>query len=117
MLCGAIAGFCQVVATNPMEIVKIQMQLASKSLPNRDGTHLLGVIRSLGLRGLYRGTLATLCRDVPFSVMFFQSFAFLRHSLRSVNDPSPQLGMTLAAGMVAGAVSAFFATPMDGTRR
>jgi len=57
MVAGATAGFCQVVATNPMEIVKIRMQL---------GGSLSTIFKDLGLRGMYKGTAATLCRDVPF---------------------------------------------------
>lgn len=97
-----------------MEIVKIQMQLIPKSPTSSQGAQLLNVIQSLGLRGLYRGTLATLCRDVPFSIMFFQGFASFRHLLRDADSSSPQLGVTLAAGMIAGAISALFVTPMDG---
>jgi solute carrier family 25 aspartate/glutamate transporter 12/13 len=57
MLAGAAAGFCQVIATNPMEIVKIRMQL---------GQSATQVLSDLGVKGLYKGTRATLCRDVPF---------------------------------------------------
>lgn len=57
MIAGATAGTCQVIATNPMEIVKIRMQL---------GQSAAQVMRDLGVGGLYKGTAATLCRDVPF---------------------------------------------------
>jgi hypothetical protein len=30
MISGALAGMCQVVATTPMEMVKIQMQIAKE---------------------------------------------------------------------------------------
>jgi len=64
MLAGATAGFCQVIATNPMEIVKIQMQVAGaqKLEPGEKRPTAMGIVRSLGLRGLYRGTPATLLR-------------------------------------------------------
>jgi solute carrier family 25 aspartate/glutamate transporter 12/13 len=58
---GAIAGTCQVIATNPMEIVKIRMQMSSHSgAPPSYGQ----VIRDLGLSGLYTGVRATLLRFV-----------------------------------------------------
>lgn len=64
MLAGATAGFCQVIATNPMEIVKIQMQVAGaqKLAPGEQRPTAMGIVRNLGLRGLYRGTPATLMR-------------------------------------------------------
>jgi hypothetical protein len=114
MLCGAIAGFCQVIATNPMEIVKIQLQLAATN-GGTGNFRLSDVVRSLGLRGLYRGTVSTLCRDIPFSILFFQSFASLRSFFRDPHDLGPQLSKSLLAGMIAGGASSVAVTPMDGT--
>lgn len=111
MISGACAGLCQVVATNPMEIVKIKMQLSAKSAPHtKQG--LLFTIKQLGFSGLYRGTLSTLCRDVPFSILFFQSFATFKSCLNN-NDRDPSLTSTLLAGIGAGGLSAYAATPMD----
>ena len=75
MLSGATAGFCQVIATNPMEIVKIQMQVAGaqKLAPGEKRPTAMGIVRSLGLRGLYRGTPATLMRYNQYSPFFFVS--------------------------------------------
>ena len=117
MMAGAVAGFCQVIATNPMEIVKIQMQLASRELTTFPGAKsLVSVVKRLGFTGLYRGTLATLSRDVPFSILFFQSFASLKQALILTlpNHDGPHLLPSLTAGMLAGGISAFAATPMDG---
>lgn len=58
-LSGAIAGTCQVVATNPMEIVKIRMQMSA----SHGGNVTYGsIIRDLGISGLYTGMHATLLR-------------------------------------------------------
>lgn len=48
-LSGALAGTCAVIITNPMEMVKIQMQLNSN-------VGALETVRKLGLSGLYRFT-------------------------------------------------------------
>lgn len=101
MMAGATAGVCQVVVTNPMEIVKIQMQLGSKSMTQ--------IVRSLGLAGLYKGTIATLARDVPFSMVFFPTAAFLKGLYPK---ESPPLYITFASGVVAGALAAASVTPM-----
>lgn len=116
MLSGGLAGFCQVIATNPMEIVKIQMQLAKQSDAGRRMS-IYKVVRRLGLRGLYRGTVSTLCRDVPFSMLFFQSFASCRSFLsdHSKPDSSEAISHLLLSGIAAGAVSAYLVTPLDGT--
>lgn len=102
MLAGAMAGFCQVLATNPMEMVKIQMQLQTQ----RHGKVLKStwqVIKELGLRGIYRGTLTTWIRDIPFSIVFFSTYAVLRERTTS----------SFISGFLAGCLASVIATPMD----
>ena len=48
VVAGGIAGGCQVMFTNPLEIVKIRMQL------DRSAT-LVGTAREVGFRRLYTG--------------------------------------------------------------
>lgn len=113
MLAGAMAGLFQVVATNPMEIVKIQMQMGAGA-----GTRISDVVQRLGgLKGLYRGTTATLCRDIPFSVLFFQSSAALRSLFGgwqgAASPGSESIEAVFAAGVIAGSVAAVAVTPMD----
>jgi solute carrier family 25 aspartate/glutamate transporter 12/13 len=111
MLAGAVAGACQSVATNPMEIVKINMQLNQQTASPKG---LVATVQALGWRGLYKGTAATLMRDVPFSMIFFQSFAGLEAGLRRTQG-TEQLGLpwVLLAGFGAGCIGAVAATPMD----
>jgi len=65
MLAGGAAGGCQVIFTNPLEIVKIRLQVQGEisgttSAPKRSA---LWIIRNLGLLGLYKGASACLLRD------------------------------------------------------
>lgn len=96
VLAGGLAGFAQCVITNPMEIVKINMQTSDANLAS--------TVKSLGLRGLYKGSSITLMRDVPFSVLFFPSYAYLRQHYFS-ND--------LISGAIAGGLAASIVTPID----
>ena len=108
MLSGALAGLCQVVATNPMETVKIQMQM-------RKGTaSTWAVIRDLRLRGMYKGTSATLSRDIPFSMLFFQLSSTFKQHFKNPETGQTPFSAVFASSLVAGAIAAFFATPMDG---
>ncbi|KAJ1978281.1 mitochondrial aspartate-glutamate transporter agc1 [Dimargaris xerosporica] len=112
IIAGATAGLCQVIATNPMEIVKIQMQVAGMQ-PNAPKPSALDIVRQLGLRGLYRGTPATLLRDVPFSVLFFPSHALLKSCLEDpVTGQTPFWGV-FASGMAAAFMASGLATPAD----
>jgi hypothetical protein len=109
ILAGSTAGFCQVVVTNPMEMVKIQMQLAGPG-----NTSLGALVRQLGIRGLYKSTTATLCRDVPFSVIFFPSVAIFKQALAPGCDSGEApLSATFGSGILAGALAAFVVTPAD----
>lgn len=109
MLSGATAGVCQVVATNPMEVVKIQMQLAGA----RPGVPVSAIklVQTLGFKGLYRGTGATLARDVPFSVLFFSLVSVFKE-WGTVKGEATGLATVFGSGVVAGAIAAASVTPV-----
>ncbi len=111
MISGATAGFCQVIATNPMEITKIQLQLQG----SRSGTKkitALDVVKQLGLKGMYKGTFATLSRDVPFSLIFFSLVSTLKKAGTREGQSTP-LSIVFGSGILSGAVAASVVTPMD----
>lgn len=107
VLAGAGAGFTQVVATNPMEIVKIRMQVQGNN--PKDQISTVQVVRNLGITGLYRGSSATLLRDVPFSALFFPLYANLK---KLIGNEDTML-TSLVAGFTAGATSSGICTPFD----
>ena len=86
---GCIAGASQVIFTNPLEIVKIRLQVMGESAalatktgaqaPTRIGA--MQIVRQLGLFGLYRGSSACLLRDVPFSGIYFASYAHIKRDV------------------------------------
>jgi len=134
-IAGGLAGFCQVVVTSPMEMLKIRMQLQNKK-PEAERQRIGQVVRSIvngGLRGIYQGAAATLLRDVPFSILYFPLFSNLKlymamqpsnhpiyGSMRRPNtdhllDSAARVNLlgTFMAGLVAGSVSAVAVTPAD----
>ncbi|KAJ3361006.1 hypothetical protein GGF31_002466 [Allomyces arbusculus] len=113
MLAGATAGMCQVVATCPMESAKINMQLAAtRAVAGQPPKSLAQVVSELGVRGLYRGTAATLMRDVPFSIMFFPLHAWLKSQF-AAPDGTVAFGSVFGSGLAAGWIAAGAVTPMD----
>jgi solute carrier family 25 (mitochondrial aspartate/glutamate transporter), member 12/13 len=135
MLAGGTAGGCQVIFTNPLEIVKIRLQVqgelakSSDSAPKRSA---MWIMRNLGLVGLYKGATACLARDskylsqlvffwvtltfyaVPFSAIYFASYAHLKKDFFGESQ-TKKLGVLqlLTAGAIAGMPAAYFTTPFD----
>jgi solute carrier family 25 (mitochondrial aspartate/glutamate transporter), member 12/13 len=72
------------------------------------------IVRNLGLVGLYKGASACLLRDVPFSAIYFPTYAHLKKDLFG-ESPQKKLGILqlLAAGAIAGMPAAYFTTPAD----
>ena len=69
MLAGIGTGFVQVFVTNPIEVIKIRLQMQSNSIKSP-----FLVIKELGPFGLYKGFHATILRDVPFNAFYFSSY-------------------------------------------
>lgn len=101
--CLGLAGMCQVLVTNPIEYIKIQYQMNVKG----DST-LMGTIRELGgFKQLYKGASLCLMRDIPFSAIYFPTYAYLKASF-----PADKIS-SFVAGTVAALPAAYFVTPLD----
>ncbi|XP_012691870.1 calcium-binding mitochondrial carrier protein Aralar1 [Clupea harengus] len=111
VLAGACAGGSQVVFTNPLEIVKIRLQVAGE-IATGPRVSALNVVRDLGFFGLYKGAKACFLRDIPFSAIYFPVYA---HTKASFADEEGRLGalQLLAAGAIAGVPAASLVTPAD----
>ncbi|OMJ28290.1 Calcium-binding mitochondrial carrier protein [Smittium culicis] len=141
VIAGASAGMCQVVFTNPLEIVKIQLQVQGELIKasNITTARLAGsaatattassaassaqpivrmgavaIVKELGLLGLYKGVGACLLRDIPFSAIYFPAYASLKRDV-FLESPSKELKMheLLLAGAIAGIPAAYITTPAD----
>lgn len=122
---GMSAGGCQVIFTNPLEIVKIRLQMQGgngvkhSGQPSPQRLSAVQIIKKLGLRGLYKGASACLLRDVPFSAIYFPVYANIKKHVfnfdASDDTKTHRLStwQLLTAGCLAGAPSAFFTTPAD----
>ena len=89
VIAGAGAGTCQIVVTTPMELLKIQRQMAkvkgsTDALTARDLA--LKLYRENGIRGIYKGVGATFTRDVVFSMMYFPMFAFFNDKVCRIDE-------------------------------
>lgn len=113
VLAGGSAGASQVLFTNPLEIVKIRLQVQGESIAKGGkGVSAISIVRELGFFGLYKGAGACLLRDIPFSAIYFPTYAKMKTVLA---DENGKVGPTqlLVAGAVAGIPAASLVTPAD----
>lgn len=118
ILSGGTAGMSQVIFTNPLEIVKIRLQVQGEAARLAGAGVREGgwtIVRSLGVRGLYKGAGACLLRDIPFSAIYFTVYSHLKTDLFGEGRDGKKMSPLelLTAGALAGMPAAYLATPAD----
>lgn len=111
IVAGGCGGASQVVFTNPLEIVKIRLQVAGEV---RGGAkvNVFSVLRDLGFLGLYKGATACFLRDIPFSAIYFPVYAHAK--LASADDKGKNSPASLfCSAFIAGVPAAGLVTPAD----
>ncbi|KAJ8941211.1 hypothetical protein NQ314_010469 [Rhamnusium bicolor] len=111
IIAGACAGGSQVVFTNPLEIVKIRLQVAGE-IASGTKVRAWTVVKELGLFGLYKGARACLLRDVPFSAIYFPAYAHTKAKFADENGYNSPITL-LVSGAIAGIPAASLVTPAD----
>jgi len=111
MVAGACGGASQVMFTNPLEIVKIRLQVAGE-LAAGAKVSAWSVVKELGFFGLYKGSRACFLRDIPFSAIYFPAYAHLKPLFADETGYNSPLSL-LTAGAIAGAPAASLVTPAD----
>ena len=86
ILAGCTAGGSQVLFTNPLEIVKIRLQVQGEFAKTAEGAGVprqsaISIVKQLGLLGLYKGVGACLLRDIPFSGIYFPVYSHLKKDM------------------------------------
>lgn len=110
----SVASFCSTVLGTavriPCEVLKQRLQAG---LFNNVGEAIIGTWQQDGLQGFFRGTGATLCREVPFYVagmgLYAESKKLVQHLLRRELEPWE----TIAVGALSGGLAAVTTTPFD----
>jgi len=93
----------------PVEIVKQRRQAGL-------GTSM-SIVRSTwqaeGLRGFYRGYLTTVAREIPFSLIQFPLWEYLKKKWSSISGETPKPWEASLCGGIAGGIAAGLTTPLD----
>ncbi|XP_076169186.1 calcium-binding mitochondrial carrier protein Aralar1 isoform X4 [Ptiloglossa arizonensis] len=111
IISGACAGGSQVIFTNPLEIVKIRLQVAGE-IAGGSKVRAWSVVKELGLLGLYKGARACFLRDIPFSAIYFPMYAHTKARLADEGGYNTPLSL-LVSGALAGVPAAALVTPAD----
>lgn len=111
VLAGAGAGASQVVFTNPLEIVKIRLQVQGE-MRGVAPKSAITIVKELGPAGLYKGASACFLRDIPFSGIYFPAYAKFKEMLKDDQGRLRNWDL-LIAGSAAGVFAASSTTPAD----
>ena len=114
----ALAGFCSATAICAPEVVKVRLQNSAKPMTGRAAWDVcLGLWRTDGVSGFFRGIVPLWGRDVPFYVVFFGAYeGFSSLCLTHLMPPgSSDLSGPIAfmCGGIAGSTSWATVFPID----
>ena len=93
----------------PVEVVKQRAQAFNTS----SRTVFRRTIAKEGLRGLYRGYLSTIVREIPFSFTQFPLWEYLKKEWSTHQNSAITPLQSTVCGAMAGGVSALLTTPLD----
>lgn len=107
-IAGGSAGFLQSFACSPVELVKTRQQLAHPGdrMPTGAWSGARHILRTGGVRALYRGLGITIVRDSPALAIYFTSYEYLTRRDQSMTT-------VFAAGGAAGCLSWILLYPID----
>ncbi|KAF7820095.1 mitochondrial substrate carrier family protein C [Senna tora] len=110
----SISSFCSTFLGTavriPCEVLKQRLQAG---LFDNVGEAIVGTWHQDGLRGFFRGTGATLCREVPFYVAGMALYAESKKVVQKVLQRELEPWETIAVGALSGGLAAVVTTPFD----
>uniref|UniRef100_A0A1B6MC48 Solute carrier family 25 member 40 n=1 Tax=Graphocephala atropunctata TaxID=36148 RepID=A0A1B6MC48_9HEMI len=109
LVSGLMARFCAATCVSPMELIRTKMQ--SQKMSYFDMHRVIqGLVQHHGYRGLWKGLPPTLCRDMPFSGIYWVSYEFLKSKYP---DQKISFWFSFLAGSLSGTLAAIVTTPFD----
>ena len=105
VVAGSTAGACQVLVTNPLEVVKVGLQTQTDLSAEQ-------LIRELGVGGLWNGATACVVRDASFSAILFPCYSHAKDMLTFDGTAAGPAGLFIA-GVLAAVPAAYLTTPAD----
>ncbi|KAK8950474.1 Mitochondrial uncoupling protein 2 [Platanthera guangdongensis] len=110
----SMASFCSTVLGTavriPCEVLKQRLQAG---IFDNVGEAIVGTLQQDGLKGFFRGTGATLCREVPFYVAGMGLYAEAKKAAQGLLSRDLEPWETIAVGALSGGLAAVITNPFD----
>lgn len=110
----SMASFCSTFLGTtfriPCEVLKQRLQAG---LFDNVGEAIVGTLRQDGVKGFFRGTGATLCREVPFYVAGMGLYAEAKKTTQNLLRRDLEPWETILVGALSGGLAAIITTPFD----
>lgn len=110
MLAASLGEVVACLIRVPAEVVKQRTQASQGSSTYHT---LLATLRQEGVRGLYRGYGSTVLREIPFSLVQFPLWEYLKSLWTKRQGHTLSSLQSAMCGAIAGAVAAYVTTPLD----
>lgn len=108
----ATSRFLTILVLSPLTVVKVRME-AMGSNQYRSIVHGLQTIaREEGVKGLYKGLLPNIIRDIPFSALAFSFYSQYQKALSDSPD-QPNIVVKFLSGVMAGFSATVITHPFD----
>ena len=115
-LAGALSAIPTTLIMAPGERVKIVLQTNMSGFRGGAGDVARHLLRTGGVRSLFRGSAATLLRDGAGSTAYFSVYEGARRSLAPAGAAEPSTAAVLLAGGLAGVANWLVALPVDAVK-
>ncbi|MCL7032046.1 hypothetical protein MKW94_004651 [Papaver nudicaule] len=110
----SISSFCSTILGTavriPCEVLKQRLQAG---IFDNVGEAIVGTLRQDGIKGFFRGTGATLCREVPFYVAGMGLYAESKKGVQQFLRRELEPWETILVGALSGGLAAVVTTPFD----
>ncbi|GLD98783.1 hypothetical protein PINS_up007501 [Pythium insidiosum] len=112
-LSGAFARTFAGCVMSPFTIIKARMEWHAPGTESSNLGVLRHVLREEGVRGLYRGMVPTLIRDVPFSGLYVLLYKRVQQRANDAATALPPYAVNFGSGVVAGVLATSVVHPAD----
>ncbi|KAK8928795.1 hypothetical protein KSP39_PZI017537 [Platanthera zijinensis] len=110
----SVASCCSTFAGTavriPCEVLKQRLQAG---LFDNAGEAIAGTFHQEGIKGFFRGTGATLCREIPFYVAGMSLYSEAKKIAQNLLNRDLEPWETIFVGALSGGIAAFVTTPFD----